>query len=260
MNKSIRTEQSTGLDGKTLMVTVRSPKRLARIAGVFYLLLGVFSGFAQGFLYPRLYVAGDAAATAANLTSNPDLVRFGVVADLIGQTFFVFLVLALYLLLKQVNVGVARAMVALVIIAVAVTSLNVVFELGGLQVATGAVNASSLGVEGSNALVLLMLDAQRHGIFVAQLFFGLWLTPLAYLAYKAGLFPKVLSIVLVLATVSYVIDLFVAFLLPHVSAGIHSYFGIVPAVAEIGVVLFLLIVGVLTPKAAPLSEKVSAQV
>jgi hypothetical protein len=260
MNKSIRTERSTGLDGETLMVIVQSPKRLARIAGVFYLLLGVFGGFAQGFLYPRLYVAGDATATAANLTSNPDLVRFGVVADLLGQIFFVLVALALYMLLKHVNVGVARAMVALVIIAAAITSLNVVFELGGLQIATGAVDASSLGAEGSNALVLLMLDAQRHGILVAQLFFGLWLTPLAYLAYKSGLFPKVLAIVLVLATVSYLIDLFVAFLLPEVSAGIHPYFGIMPAVAEIGMVLFLLIVGVLSPRVAPLREEVRAPV
>jgi hypothetical protein len=52
----------------------------------------------------------------------------------------------------------------------------------------------------------------------------------------------------------------VAFLLPQVSAGIDSYFGIVPAVAEIGMVLFLLIIGVLTPNVAPLSEKVPAQV
>lgn len=235
---------------------MQSPKRLARLAGLLYLLLGVFGGFAQGFVWPKLYVAGDAATTATNLTSNPDLVRFGVVAELLGQTFFVFLVLALYKLLKDVNAGVARVMVALVVLAAAVTCLNVVFAFEGLQIASGAVDASALGSDGSNALVLLMLDAQHHGIFVAQLFFGLWLTPLAYLGYKSGRFPKALSIVLVLATVSYLIDLFVAFLMPEVSAGIHSYFGIVPAVAEIGMVLFLLIFGVLTPKLASKREEI----
>lgn len=238
---------------------MQSPKRLARIAGLFYLLLGVFGGFAQGFVYPKLYVAGDAAATTANLTSNPELAGFGVVADLLGQTFFVFLALTLFMLLSHVHKAAARAMVALVVIAAAVTCLNVVFEFEGLRIATGAVDASSLGVSGSNSLVLLMLDAQHYGIFVAQLFFALWLTPLAYLTYKSGWFPKLLSIVLVLATASYLIDLFVAFLLPEVSAGIHGFFGIVPAIAEISMVLFLLIFGVRTPKSVSQTKKVLIQ-
>jgi len=227
---------------------MQSPKRLARIAGVFYLLLGIFGGFAQGFVYPTLYVAGDSAATAANLTSNPDLARFGVAAELIGQTFFIFLALTLYALLKHVHQGAARAMVVLVVLAVAATSINVVFELAGLQIATGAVDMSSLGVEGSNAVVLLMLEMQHYGIYVAQLFFGLWLTPLAYLGFKSGWFPKPLNIVLVLATVSYLIALFLAILVPDVSAGISDYFSVLPAIAEIGMVIFLLLFGVLTPK------------
>ena len=43
---------------------------------------------------------------------------------------------------------------------------------------------------------------------------GLWLAPLGYLAYRSGLFPKALGVVLVLATVSYLTDSLTAFLLP----------------------------------------------
>src|SRR6478609_5866019 len=74
-----------------------SPKRLARIAGVLYLLVGIFGGFAEGFVEPKMYVAGDAAATALNVVANSGLVRMGVVADLLDQTFFVFLAMTLYL-------------------------------------------------------------------------------------------------------------------------------------------------------------------
>jgi len=35
---------------------MNSPKRVARIAGVLYLLVAVFGGFAQGFLEPKMYV------------------------------------------------------------------------------------------------------------------------------------------------------------------------------------------------------------
>jgi hypothetical protein len=44
--------------------SVSSPKRLARIAGIFYLIVGITGGFAEGFVDPKIYVAGDAAATA----------------------------------------------------------------------------------------------------------------------------------------------------------------------------------------------------
>jgi len=227
---------------------MNSPKRLARIAGLLYLLVAICGGFAEGFVYPKLYVAGNAAATAANLRANPDLARLGVVADLLDQTFFVFLALSLYLLLKHVNKNVARAMVVLVALAAAITCLNVVFEYEGLRVATGAVDASSLGATGSNTLALLLLDAQHYGILVAQLFFGLWLAPLGYLAFKSGWFPKPLGVALVLATVSYLADLFVAFLLPTVTTAIHGYLGIVPAIAEVSMMLFLLVFGIRVPR------------
>ena len=53
------------------------------IAGVFYLLVGIFGGFAEGFVDPKLHVAGNAGATAANVVANADLVRMGVVAHLV---------------------------------------------------------------------------------------------------------------------------------------------------------------------------------
>ena len=89
--------------------TMRSPKRLARIAGVFYLLVGIFGGFAEGFVDPKMYLAGNAAATAGNVVANSGLVRLGVVAHLLDGTFFIFLAMALYILLQRVPKSVARA-------------------------------------------------------------------------------------------------------------------------------------------------------
>src|SRR5438876_11837583 len=88
-----------------------SPKRIARIAGVLYLLVGIFGGFAEGFVEPKMYVAGNAATTAGNVVANSGLVRLAFVADLLDPTLFVFLGLTLYLLLKHVTKIVARAMV-----------------------------------------------------------------------------------------------------------------------------------------------------
>src|SRR5205807_3985388 len=173
---------------------MNSPKRLARIAVVLYLLVGIFGGFAEGFVEPRMYVAGNAATTASNLLANAGLVRLGVVADLFQATVWIFLGLTLYLLLRHVNKSVARAMLVLVAIGASIVCLNAVFEFEGLRAATGAVNLAALGTAGSNALVLLLLDTQHYGLFIAQIFFGLWLVPLGYRAYKSGLFPMAVGV------------------------------------------------------------------
>src|SRR6267378_2343772 len=245
------TNHQTRTGTSTNASTVTSPKRLARIAGVLYLLVGITGGFAEGFVEPRVYVAGDAAATAAAVVANAGLVRLGVVSDLLDQTFFVFLALTLYVLLKHVHQSVARAMVVLVALAAGITCLNTVFLFEALRVATGAVDLSALGAAGSNAMVLLLLDAQHYGILVAQIFFGLWLVPLGYLAYKSGMFPKALGVVLIAGGDCYLVDLLLAFLAPDLGLGqlIHAYV-VIPttAIAEISMVIYLLVVGVRTVK------------
>jgi Domain of unknown function (DUF4386) len=223
---------------------MNSNKITARIAGILYLLVGIFGGFAEGYLEPKMYVAGNAVATAGNVVANSGLVRMGVVADLLDGTFFIILALVLYVLLEHVRKSVARAMLVFVVIAVAITCLSALFEYEGLQVATGAVDMTSLGIAGSNAVVLLLLDSQHYGLLIAQIFFGLWLAPLGYLVYKSGWFPKALGIVLIAACASYLVDFLMAFLVPDVGKAIHGYAAILPTIAEPWMVLYLLVVGI----------------
>jgi hypothetical protein len=195
-------------------------------------------------VYPKIYVAGDAATTAANLVANSGLVRMGVVADFFDNVIWVFLALILYRLLKQVNTSAARAMVVLVAIGASITMLNAVFEFEALRVATGAVNLSGFGAAGSSALALLLVDAQHYGLLIASIFFGLWLVPLGYLAYKSGWFPKALGVVLIVGGACYLVDMLAAFLLPDIGKAIHGYVNIVSAIAEVSMVVYLLVIGV----------------
>ncbi|MGA2765678.1 MAG: DUF4386 domain-containing protein [Spirochaetia bacterium] len=225
-----------------------SPKRLARSGGILYLLVGIFGGFAEGFVDPKMYVSGNAAATAGNVVANSGLVRLGVVAHLLDGTFFVFLAMILYVLLQHVHKSVARAMLVLVALATGIICLNAVFQFEGLRVATDASYAAAFGAAGSNALVLLLLDTQHFGTLIAQVFFGLWLLPLGYLVYKSGLFPKWLGVVLVVGGVSYLVDLLALFLFPAFGQEIHTFVVIPSAIAEISMVLYLLVIGVKTIK------------
>ena len=243
VRNGIFAEQLTGVPPADL-------KRLARIAGVFYLAVGITGGFSEGYVDPFLYVAGDAAATAANVATNPGLVRIAVVSHLTDAVFFVLTAVTLYVLLKHVGKHAARLMVLPVVIAAAIISVSTVFTFVALQVATTGTYTAAFGDVGADALVLLLLDIEHYGIRAAQVFFALWLAPLGYLAYRSRLFPKPLAIILVVATVSYLANVAVAFLLPDLVGQVHVMLSIVPAIAEVWMVLYLLTVGVRSPRTA----------
>lgn len=226
-----------------------SPKRLARIAGLLYLLVGIFGGFAYGYVLASVYVPGDAAATASRVLANPGLVRVGIVADLFQATVFVFLALALYRLLQHVQRAAASAMVVLVGIATAIMCLNNVFQYAALLVATGGAYAA-FGPAGTQALVLLLLDMQHYGFVIAQIFFGLWLVPLGYLAYSSRMFPKALGVLLIVAGASYLLDTLAQFLAPGLSAATHGFLALPPTLAEIWMLGYLLVKGVRSPAQA----------
>lgn len=232
-------------------------KKTARIAGAFYLLVGIFGGFAEGFVEPAMYKAGDAAATVQNLIANAGLARTGIVADLLNQVFFVLLALTLYALLKHVQRNVAMAMVALVVVAAAIASLNTIFLFEGLQVVTDGTYLAAFGTSGVGAIALMLLDMQHYGLLAAQTFFGLWLAPLGYLALRSGQFPKTLGVLLIVAAACYLIDLLAAFLIPGLGQAIHGFVVIPCAIAEIWTVLYLLIIGVRTPRNSTSTKIVS---
>jgi len=87
----------------TERIAEASPRSLARMAGVFYLLTILTGGFALVFVSGRLVVYGDAAATATNILAHEPLFRLGFAADLIMAACYIVVTLLLYDLLKPVN-------------------------------------------------------------------------------------------------------------------------------------------------------------
>jgi hypothetical protein len=64
----------------------------------------------------------------------------------------------------------------------------------------------------------------------------------------SGLFPKALGPVLVAGTVGYLADVVAAFLLPDLAPHVHRVLSATPAVAEVWMVLYLVMVGVRTTR------------
>jgi len=116
---------------------MQSIQRTARISGVLYLSMLPFAVF---WLYVRfsLVVPGDAAQTAANIAASEGLYRTSIVGWLIGQTIFIFLVLALHKLLAPVNQRHALLMVVLALAGVPIAFLNELNQFAALLLVSGA--------------------------------------------------------------------------------------------------------------------------
>ncbi|MDN5749674.1 MAG: DUF4386 domain-containing protein [Pseudonocardia sp.] len=199
----------------------------------------------------QVYVPGDAAATVASVVANASLVRLSFVADLVDAVFLLLTVMARYHLLQHVSKVVARAMVIFVVVAVAIKALNLVTQLQALLVATEPAYTGAFGAAGSDAMVLLLLDLQHNGYLVAQVFFGLWLFPLGLLAYRSGMFPRALGVVLMAGTVTYLLDVALQFLAPALADAVNPVVVVVVTLSEVSMLAYLLIKGVTTVQAPP---------
>jgi hypothetical protein len=227
---------------------MNSSKRLARIAGLLYLIVALAGGFAELYVRSSLVAAGDAAGTADNIRASATLFRVGFVADLVQATFFLLTAMALYLLVRHVHELVARAMFVIVSVSVAIICLNLLNQYVALSLATGEEYTNAFGAVGSDALTGLFAEMHASGYQIAQIFFGLWLLPLGYLVYRSGYFPRVLGVLLMVGCLGYLVDSFAHFLAAGVAEGIAAFVVAPAAIGELGFVAWLLVKSVKVPE------------
>ena len=102
---------------------------------------------------------------------------------------------------------------------------------------------------------MLFLNLHHHGFVVAEIFWGLWLFPLALLVYRSRFLPRFLGVWLALAGVAWVLLSLTGVLLPQYYGKVYTFTQ--PAFfGEIAFMLWLVIKGARPPAldAAPLSS------
>jgi hypothetical protein len=196
---------------------MKSPKTIARMAGVLYLSMVLFSAFGLA-VRSRIIESGDAAATAENIRASVMLFRLAFVSNLVSNVCFLFTAMVLYLLLKDVDRLAAAAMVTLVAVSVAIGYLNLLNDYATLTLATNEHYAVAFGRAGSEGLVMLFEDVQTAGGAIDELFWGLWLLPLGYLVMKSAYFPRVLGAALIVGGGSWLAQFLMGLLAPDLGA------------------------------------------
>jgi len=173
-------------------------QRYARVAGVAMLLSIVFGFLGEMYLPGKIIVAGDAAATAANISGNPLLFRLTFAAYLVEGLCDVALCFLFYVLLEPVDRRLALlsaffGLASMITFAVAEASF---FSASLVLRETGGMAAFS--VEQRNALALL---AMRISATIAWLFlclYGIASMLRGYLIYRSGYLPRFIGVLLLI--------------------------------------------------------------
>ena len=222
-----------------------STSNLGRFAGLLYVLTGIPGFFAIEYVPGKLIVDGNAAATANNIATSETLFRLGIAGQLICQAGFIFVALALYHLLKGVNRRHASLMVTLVVLGIPIAFLNELNSIAALALVRGDF-LSIFEKPQRDALAMLFLNLHHYGFVLAEIFWGLWLLPLALLVYRSRFLPRFLAVWLVLDGFAYVTLSLTSVLLPQYSDKVSTYTQ--PALfGEVAFMLWLIIKGAKPP-------------
>ncbi len=224
---------------------MNSLKRTARVSGLLYLVLAITGAYGILYVPSQLIVENDAAQTAANILDREFFFRSGILANLIGQTSFLFVGLSLYKLFENVNQSLSRMLLILVTVSVPIAFFIIFNQLHALWLMK---ESFVLDPAQAEFLANSFMNQFQNGNLVIGIFWGLWLIPFGLLSCKSGFIPKAIGAILVLGGLSYVIDAFVFVLIPSMQEFTAIGVAICSSIAEISVLLWLLIVGVREPK------------
>ena len=171
-----------------------------RVLYPIWALIGMFSLF---YVPSKLIVAGDAVLTASNIVANSLLFRMGVAGSLITQLIHIAVVLVLYQLFKSVNKNQSLLVMIFGLVGIPIAMLN---ELN---------NFAALSLLNNAEQMMFFLNLNGMGIYIAQIFWGLWLLPLGYLIYKSGYFPRIIGSLVSIAGFGFLLGSFMYFLIPE---------------------------------------------
>jgi hypothetical protein len=212
-------------------MTTRSPRLLARLAGVFFLLTIISGIIAQAVISEGLVNFSDAAATANNILANRGMFQIGFTVYLIEMACQLISATLLYRLLRPVNSTIALMMLLFEFAGIIIKTFARVFYITPLWVLDGGGALTGMDTGQLQSISLVLLKANDFGAATAIAFFG-FSTPLAgYLVFRSTYLPRWLGVFAMIAGLCWL-----TFIYPPLGYRVFIFaalFGLLAAVAKI---------------------------
>lgn len=222
---------------------MESLKGTARLAGLLYVLVALMTPFVLLYVPGQLEVPGDASATVAKIAANQGLFIAAIMVGLVSQVLFVLVVLALYRLLRGVDAQLAVLMAAFILLQVPLAFLSMSHDVATLQLIRGGPFLDVFDAPQRDALVMLMINVDRQGVLVSQVFWGLWLLPLGVLVIRSGFLPRVLGFWVILNGLTYLSLSGIGIVAPEYRAAAFNW-GMPFMFGELALALWLVVMGI----------------
>ena len=213
----------------TTIIADISLRKAAIVAGVGFLVSFIGATFATLF-------GGDAATTANNYMAGV----FGFLIAILGDMLRAW---ALYVFFKQVNKGLALLSAWFMLVHDAIFGAALINLVFGSVLLSGADHLTVFEPNQLHALRLLFLDGFNYGFQIGLIFFSFHLGILGYLVYKSGYIPRILSVLLIVASFGYLIDSIGRILLPNYPEIIWTVLMGPCLIGELSIVVWLVFKG-----------------
>ncbi|WP_417478700.1 DUF4386 domain-containing protein [Maricaulis sp.] len=195
--------------------------RMARLAGLFYLIIIIAGLGAELGLRGPLIDLADANGTAAAILAAPGQFRLAIAADLVMVLSDAGLAILLYLIFRAAAPGLALAAMVFRLIQTVLIAAN----LMALQ-AAWLILSEADALADSAALALVFLDLHGHGYDLGLVFFGVNSVMMGVLVWRSGLFGKLYGMGLAVAGLVYLTGSGLRFFAPEWSAAFAPAYGV----------------------------------
>lgn len=192
-----------------------STSKAALVVGVAFITSVIIVTIVDDFLLANFVVPGDTAALTKDIKANGKLFGFAVVGYLLVLALDSIIGLALYVVLKPSNKNLA------------------------LLTATLRLLYAGVLVSGLFALVVHVVDVYGYATIklFGYIFFSLHIFVLGYSVFKSGYIPKILGVLLIIASFTYI----VFFIDLHLSEVLEVITMLTMAIAELSLSIWLMV-------------------
>jgi Domain of unknown function (DUF4386) len=222
-----------------------SEKRLARIAGLSYLLVIAGGLFAEAFVRGSLIELGDAAATAHAIAADEALWRSGLAVHLLYLVPAIVLTVIICRLFRAVEPTLARLALVFGIAGVTIEALSLLNLYVPLAMIEESSALAALGEGQRQALAYLAIRLFPAGFGFALLFFAAFCVLIGALILRSRLVPRVIGAMMIVAGIGYVVNTLASILSPALSNLLFPGILLPSLLAELSLALWLVVKGVM---------------
>ncbi len=221
-------------------------RKVAIIAGLSIIVMAICAGFSYGFVHSSLIVKGDATATLSNISGSIGLFRAEILGWLIVLLLDILVSWELYVFLKQIDNSLALLAAWLRLSYTAILGIAITHLICITVLLNGDDYLMSIPLDQLKVQLMYHINVFDKIWSFGLVIFGFHLLILGYAILKSDFIPKKIGILLLIASLCYVLIHSLHLFLPqieNITLALESILSLPMAVGELVLGLWLLIKG-----------------